>query len=148
MKPATFRARSGAWCLVSVALTGVLAAACGSASSSSAAGSGAGGRAKPPKISLDVTVTGADGVKAKHWTLHCDPAGGTRPDPAAACHVLQTVKSNPFTPLPKGIMCPMIVAGTKRATVTGTWYGKPVHMTIYDGGCYLERWAKVGQIFN
>jgi len=152
MRPVTLRARSGAWYLLVTALCVMLATACGTVS---ATGGGAAGssspsaamaKAKAAKISLDITVTSA-GAKAKHWTLQCEPAGGTHPDPAAACRVLLAGKY-PFAAVPKGVMCPMIVAGTKRALVTGTWLGKKVDMTLFRGGCYLGRWAKIGQIFN
>jgi hypothetical protein len=143
-------ARSGAWCLVITALCAAMVTACGSGpgGSPSSSSPSSGAAAQPAKISLDVTVTGSAGTKVRHWTLRCEPAGGTHPDPAAACHVLQAAKTNPFGPLPKGIMCPMIVAGAERAKVTGTWYGTKVDTTIFDGGCYLQRWAKIGQIFN
>jgi len=148
------RARSGGWCLLVTVLCAVLITACGSGSGGSASSRTASSSpatssaAKKPGISLDVTVTGPAGVAARHWTLRCDPAGGTHPRPAAACHVLQAIRENPFGPLPKGIMCPMIVAGAEKATVTGTWHGRKVDTTIFDGGCYLARWAKIGQIFN
>ncbi len=93
-----------------------------------------------------MTVTSSS-ARPKTWTLRCDPPGGTHPDPAAACRILLAAR-NPFGPLPKGIMCPMIVAGSKRATITGTYFGTKVRATLYDGGCYLGRWAKIGQIFN
>ena len=57
-------------------------------------------------------------------------------------------REDPFAPIPRGIMCPMIVAGTKVATVRGSWYGKPINLTMSQGGCWLSRWAEVGQIFN
>jgi hypothetical protein len=44
--------------------------------------------------------------------------------------------------------CPMVVAGTRRATVTGTYLGRPVHELVVDGGCELSRWAEFGKIFN
>jgi len=124
--------------------SGSSATAAGSAAASgAAASSGASAR-----ISLAVTVTGRPGITARHWTLRCDPAGGTSADPAAACRVLMAAGPGVFGPLRRGIMCPMIVIGTSRAKVTGSWDGRKIDATLYDGGCYLQRWAKVGQIFH
>ncbi len=120
------------------------ATACGSAPAPSGA-SAPGGAA--PKVSLDIKVSGAPGTPAKQWTLRCDPVGGTHPDPAAACATLLRTK-NPFAPIPKGVVCPMILVGTKTAIVKGTYFGQHVDMTITEGGCDLARWAKIGQIFN
>jgi len=91
-------------------------------------------------------VTGGSGG-AKNWTLQCDPAGGSHPNPASACQVLLRAK-NPFAPVPKGMMCPMILAGTRVAKVTGVYFGQHVNTTFTQGGCNLPRWAKIGQIFN
>jgi hypothetical protein len=134
-------------------------AACGSSSAPSAGShasattkpsSSPAAKAKPAKVSLNIVVTGA-GAKPKHWTLTCDPPGGTHPDPAAACALLQKVRDehkDPFGPLPVGVMCPMILANSKSAVVNGTWFGKRVSITLRDGGCDMARWSEVGQIFN
>jgi hypothetical protein len=144
------RTRNSARYFLIGALCMVAAAACGSAAAPVAGGANSGGTAAhaSPKISLDVTVNTGPGTRARHWTLTCDPAGGTRPDPAAACRVLLAAKGNPFSTPPKHIMCPMIQIGTKKATVTGTWFGKNVNLTLADGGCTLGRWTQIGQIFN
>jgi hypothetical protein len=149
------RLRAGARYLSIAAMCAITATACGSiastgssgAGSGSGSGAGAAAPAKAPKVSLDIKVTGHPGAKPVRWTLRCDPAGGTHPDPAAACRVLLRAK-NPFAPLPGHIMCPMIRVGSKTATVTGTWFGKKVHSVLADGGCTLQRWAEFGQIFN
>lgn len=149
-------ARAGAWYLLIAAVSAIVVTACGSAAapgSGSAASSSPhatpspGTGAQAARVSLSVDVSHGPGTPVVHWTLHCQPAGGTHPDPASACRVLTHAK-DPFAPIPKGIMCPMIVAGTKVATVRGTWYGKPVNVTMSQGGCWLSRWAEVGQIFN
>jgi Subtilisin inhibitor-like len=140
-------------CAVTAAATACGSVAAGSGSAAGAgsmAGSGSAGgtaTASAPKVSLDITVTGKPGAKPKHWTLRCDPAGGTHPDPAAACRVLLAAKS-PFAPVARHVMCPMIMVGTKTATVKGTWFGTKVDSVLVDGGCTLGRWAKIGQIFN
>jgi hypothetical protein len=148
-------ARAGAWYLLIAAVCAIVVTACGSAAapSSGSATSSPNGTPSPgtgtqaAKISLSVDVSHGPGTPVVHWTLQCQPAGGTHPDPASACRVLTHAK-DPFAPIPRGIMCPMIVAGTKVATVRGSWYGKPINVTISQGGCWLSRWAEVGQIFN
>jgi Subtilisin inhibitor-like len=144
MRPFNVRAYAPCIRYVLIAATcAAAAAACGSASSP-------GGVSRPaaPKVSLNITVTAAPGSPAQHWTLTCDPAGGTHPDPAAACAELQRVQGGPFAPQPKGIECPMILASSKAATFQGTYFGQPVNTTIRDGGCTLNRWAQLGQVIN
>jgi hypothetical protein len=143
MNPDMLRVRTGARYL----LAPLIAAACASAIAacgSSAAGSGS---TTAAKVSLDITVSTAPGAPAKHWTLRCDPAGGTHPDPAAACAVLLKAKA-PFTPLPKGIMCPMIRVGTKTAVIKGNYFGRHVDATFMPGGCGTPEWHQIGAIFN
>jgi hypothetical protein len=145
MRPNTLAARVSARYFLIAAICVITATACGSVA---APGAGGGAIAKPaPKGSLELTVTSHPGAVPVHWTLRCDPAGGTHPDPAAACRALLAVK-DPFAPLPKHIMCPMIQVGAKTATVTGRWFGKNVNLTLTDGGCSLGRWIEFGKIFN
>lgn len=133
--------RGRAAAIAAVSLTAIAATACGSAAAPGTAGSTA------AKGSLDLTVTSYPGATPKHWTLRCDPPGGTHPDPASACRVLMAVK-DPFAPVPVHVACPMIVVSGKKATVTGTWFGKSVNITLSDGGCTLSRWVKFGKIFS
>jgi hypothetical protein len=133
----------GAACIAAVA-------ACGTASSTPPAGAGSQAvspESSPagPEVSLDITVLGTPGTTARHWTLTCEPTGGTRPDAAAACIALLRVKT-PFAPVPRGIECPMILASSGEATIKGTYFGQPVNTTIRDGGCTLSRWAELGQL--
>jgi hypothetical protein len=100
-----------------------------------------------PKVSLTITVLGGQHQAAKHWTLQCEPAGGTHPDPAAACRALLAVK-DPFAAPPPGTMCPDLLVSARRAIFNGTWFGVKVDKTITDGGCYLARWDKLGQVVN
>ena len=69
-----------------IAVMGTAAiAACGT---TPAPGTGA---AAKPKVSLHVTELSTTGKATKHWTLSCDPAGGTHPHADAACQALLTV---------------------------------------------------------
>jgi hypothetical protein len=164
MRQTVFRTRAASsrcaaslyYVLIAVACAAAVAA-CGSATAPSSAGSGspAGGgspaashsSAAAPKVSLSITVSGSPGIPEQHWTLTCDPAGGTRPDPAAACADLLRARG-PFYAQPKGLMCPMIMVSAKVATIHGTYYGQPVNTTIRDGGCGLSRWAELGQVIG
>jgi hypothetical protein len=116
------------------------ATACGSKAASAIS------PAPPPKVSLDIKITGGTGG-AEHWTLRCEPTGGSHPNAAAACRVLLGAK-DPFAPVPRGLMCPMMLAGTRVARVTGTYFGQKIDTTFAHGGCQQIRWAKIGQIFN
>jgi hypothetical protein len=143
MRPDIRRARIGARYFLIAAVCAAAATACGTTQAPTSTGP-----AQPaaPKVSLDIKVSGSN-ITTKHWTLQCDPAGGTHPDAAAACNTLLKAKS-PFAPVPKGVMCPMIMAGTRTAIVKGTYFGQHIDTTFTQGGCQLARWAKVGQIFN
>jgi Subtilisin inhibitor-like len=147
MKADMLRARHGARYLVIAAICAAAATACGSTPAPSGAAGSASTPAAAPKVSLDITVSTKPGAPAEHWTLRCDPAGGTHPDPAQACAVLLKAK-NPFAAVPKGVMCPMIRVGSKSAVVEGTYFGKHVDTTFTEGGCELAQWQKIGQIFN
>jgi Subtilisin inhibitor-like len=137
------------------AIAGLALTACGSvAAPSGSGGSGAGGSgaaasspAAAPKASLTITVLNGPDKKISHWTLQCDPAGGTHPDAAQACAALLAVK-NPFAPIRTGQECPMILASSRRVTFVGTWYGTKVDRTIIDGGCDLANWSRLGQVVN
>ncbi|GEM_PF-800425 len=134
--------RAGARYLIVAAVCGAAATACGS----QPAGSAAPGGSHAARVSLTITVDDHAGAP-RHWTLRCDPPGGTHPDAAAACRVLLHAK-NPFGAIPKGMMCPMIAADAKTATVKGTFFGRHIDTTFTEGGCQLLRWAKIGQIFS
>ena len=100
------------------------------------------------QVSLDVTIYLAENGTPYSRTLRCDPDGGTVPHPATACAEL-LADPGLLEPQPAGhvIACPMIM-GTGRAVVDGTYLGRHVHETIVDGGCDLQRWAELLQIFR
>lgn len=144
MKSSLRHARPGAGHLLPALLCVITAAACGSATSTSSA-------AKPSapaaKVSLTVVVTPTPGATPQRWTLRCDPTGGTHPDAKAACRELLATK-NPFAPTPRGIMCPMIVVGPQRATISGTFFGQRIETDFSRAGCEAMRWAKLGAVFG
>jgi hypothetical protein len=132
------------------AIAGLALTACGSVaapSGSGGSGAAASSPAAAPRASLTITVLNGPDKKISHWTLQCDPAGGTHPDAAQACAALLAVK-NPFAPIRTGQECPMILASSRRVTFVGTWYGTKVDRTIIDGGCDLANWSRLGQVVN
>jgi hypothetical protein len=99
------------------------------------------------KVSLQITFAASPTTPGGHYTLRCEPAGGTVPDASTACAKLLKA-TNLFAPSPAHVMCPMILANAGHAVVTGTYLGRPVHETVVDGGCTLGKWATLRQIFN
>jgi hypothetical protein len=149
-----------------VAACALLAAACGSTvgpstvgpstvgpstgastTGASTTGTSSADLAAASKVSLAVTFAASAHAPATHYTLRCEPAGGTASNPAAACARLLAGTSL-FAPQPAHMLCPMIMASAGRATVTGTYFGKQVHNSIVDGGCDLSRWAKLKAVFS
>ncbi len=127
---------------------GVLAAACGSTAAPGTAPASSGthstGTTAAPKVSLTIVTSAPGGVH--RWTLRCDPPGGTKPDAAAACSELIADKT---LFLPSEVkFCPMIMANAASFIIDGTWFGRPVHESILDGGCDISRWSQLHQIFN
>lgn len=150
MKFSLRHARSGAGYLLPATLCVITAAACGSATSaSSAPKSSASASASAPaaRVSLTVVVKASPGASPQRWTLRCDPTGGTHPDAQAACHQLLAAK-NPFAPIPRGIMCPMIAAGPQRATISGIFFGQHVASNFSRTGCEAARWSELGDVFG
>ncbi|MFG2573647.1 SSI family serine proteinase inhibitor [Streptomyces sp. NPDC048481] len=100
---------------------------------------------------LTVTVrhTGAraDGPADGTFEVYCHPAGGSHPDPAGACDVLDRDARwgrDVFAPVPEGEVCTMRYGGPATAHVTGRWAGRPVD-AVYDrsNGCEIERWDRL-----
>ena len=139
-------ARSGAGYLLPATLCVITAAACGSATSTSPAATPS-ASAPAAKVSLTVVVKASPGATPKRWTLRCDPTGGTQPDAQAACRQLLAAK-NPFAPIPRGIMCPMIAAGPQRATISGVFFGQHVASNFSRSGCQATRWSELGDVFG
>lgn len=143
MKPRSLSVPAASWALA--AGLGLLAAACGSTAAPPANG---GHVATNPaaKAKLQVVESGPGG-QARHWSLRCDPAGGTMPDPAAACRLLATDATILHPMGATHIMCRPIMANARSFTITGTWYGTNLHEVVTDGGCDLRRWSRMAQIF-
>lgn len=130
---------------VCIAVTGC--AASGSGASAGSGGSGGDAGSAAAKVSLDFRVTHGSGPAVQHWTLRCEPPGGTHPAPSATCAALLRLK-NPFSPPDRHMNCPMIRLSDRRIVVSGTWFGKKVHRVILDGGCDVGLFTRLHQIFH
>jgi hypothetical protein len=101
---------------------------------------------------LTVTVRQSPSAQAKTWTLTCGPTGGTLPQAASACAVLDkaaTSHTDPFAPTPKGVMCTMIYGGPQTAHVTGAWKGRKIDSSFKrTNGCEIKRWSTLSTMFG
>ena len=109
--------------------------------SSSAAGEPSAGRPPGPG-DTDLTIVINDGSgSTTTWRLTCNPAGGTHPDPQAACRALEANGAAALPPVPKDKACTQIYGGPETATVTGTWKGQSVMSRFArNDGCQISRW--------
>lgn len=94
----------------------------------------------PATLAVDVDPTGSGGVTS--WTLTCDPAGGTHPDPLDACLALGAVAGRAaLEPVPAGVACAEIWGGPQTATITGELDGGQVDAQLSRAnGCEIARW--------
>ena len=94
---------------------------------------------------LVITVRDGSGTSTQ-WRLSCDPPGGTHPDPALACRVLEQNGASALPAVRKDRMCSQVYGGPETATITGSWHGRPVFSTLSRvNGCETGRWnALVG----
>ncbi|WP_432502293.1 SSI family serine proteinase inhibitor [Kineococcus arenarius] len=119
----------------------------------SSTSSTAGGAVTPaPSEPSSLTVTVDDGAgSTSTWTLTCaadGTAGGTHPDPAAACAALAAAQE-PFAPVPPDTACTQVYGGPQRATVTGTWDGREVSAQFdRTDGCQVARWNAVAALLS
>ena len=102
---------------------------------------------------LLVTVTESEGSTPTEWMLTCgSSAGGSHPDPPAACAALQAVLDeggDPFAPVPADAVCTEIYGGSATATLTGTWQGKAVDASYSrTNGCEIARWDPLMGVFR
>ena len=125
---------------------GILAAGCGSTAAPPTDG---GQVANNPAAAAKLQVVDSmPGGQARHWSLRCDPAGGTMPDATTACRLLATDATILHPIRATHIMFPMILANARTFTITGNWHGTKLHEVLTDGGCDLRRFSQMAQIFN
>ena len=118
--------------LLALALAAVLVAGCGGEEDEAAA---------EPETSLEVSVTG--GGEHERWTLTCEPAGGTHPDPEAACAALAEQKEA-LAPTPTDVACTEIYGGPQVAEVSGRIDGEAYRGVFRrTNGCEIDRWERL-----
>ncbi|WP_129841389.1 SSI family serine proteinase inhibitor [Streptomyces sp. RFCAC02] len=94
---------------------------------------------------LTITVSGAGAERDGTYELTCEPAGGTHPDPEAACDALLAADA-PFTEEKTGTkeaapLCTYLYGGPATATVRGVWDGRAVDASYRrTNGCEIARW--------
>jgi hypothetical protein len=78
------------------------------------------------RTSLTVTYwpQGPQAAAKRTWTVRCDPAAGTLPQPVRACRKLAAGGTRLFRPVPRGTVCTEIYGGPQRARVVGTVSGQ------------------------
>ena len=108
-------------------------------------GAAAGRAATPPVTALAIAVypQGMSAGEVNRYTLRCNPATGTVPQPVVACRTLASL-AHPFAPTPRGTFCTALAMGPEEAVVTGRVRGVKVwaHLRV-QGGCEINRWRRV-----
>jgi hypothetical protein len=95
------------------------------------------------RLTIVLYPQGRDHPDSRRYTLRCNPAAGTVPQPRLACGVLARLE-HPFAPTPPGTTCTDLALGPQRALVTGRVRGHRVFARLRaQGGCEIERWRKV-----
>ena len=96
-------------------------------------------------VNTELTIVSDDGAgKTETWTLTCDPAGGTHPDPEAACAALSAKGTTAMPAVAKDQMCTQQFGGPQKATITGTWKGEAVNASFSrTNGCEISRWQSL-----
>lgn len=137
--------------VIGAAACAVALSGCGTAAAPGSGASSSGGSTAPAKIALTFTVTNGPGAAPRHWTVRCDPPGGTHPDPAATCSALLRMRmrmKEPFATRPKRMICPMFLVSGRQIVVTGTWFGAQVRRVIIDGGCDLSLFETMDKLLR
>jgi Subtilisin inhibitor-like len=81
------------------------------------------------------------------WRLRCNPAGGTLPEPRAACRRLFAME-RPFAPVPKDVACTQIYGGPQEAIVAGTFRARRIWARFRrNDGCQIARWNRHAFLF-
>ncbi len=107
----------------------------------------AGGGISQADNDLQIELDRGDGTEPESWTLTCVGfVEGSHPAPEAACEHL-TAMDDPFAPLPADLMCTEQYGGPQTATVTGTWRGEPVDLSLSrTDGCRITQWDQLGPL--
>jgi hypothetical protein len=99
------------------------------------------------QLQITVWKNGLGVGTVSRQTLACTPAGGTLPNPGAACRRLMLLHA-PFARVPPGVACSDLFAGPQVAVVTGAFRGRHVYATFRrTDSCETDRWSRVGFLF-
>ncbi|MBB4933372.1 hypothetical protein F4561_004192 [Lipingzhangella halophila] len=113
------------------------------------------GAALPPEyeeeeeqVELVITVSSNAGAPSERWTLTCSPAGGSHPDPEAACAALQAADHTMPEPVSDGELCTRQL-GSSTATVSGSIGDTEINEEFDQrGGCEIARWEELGSVLS
>jgi hypothetical protein len=96
----------------------------------------------------DLTIVVNDGSGSTiTWRLTCHPAGGTHPNPEAACRALETNGTAALPPVAEDKACTQIYGGPETANITGTWQGKQIMSSFArNDGCQIRRWKLMEEV--
>ena len=102
-----------------------------------AAGCGASTAGPARATRLTVAVHGINGSEPWQttWTLRCSPAGGTHPDPAAACSALADLLAHHTIPTPN---CPH-APSAPWTTVRGVYRGRRISLKYAEACASSDR---------
>lgn len=122
------------------------ATACASGGSASSGGGGSGSPSPSPagRTDLRIVVTPGfvKGPPVRQYRLTCHPPGGTVPDPATACDALAS------SPDLLTQASPCLTPDVGKATVTGVFRGRPVHLRFGMCGTDRGEWATLAAVLG
>ena len=96
----------------------------------------------------DHVLAPGPGRRVLEATLTCDSAGGTHPNPEAACAAL-AADPEALEPVPPDAVCTMIFGGPEQATVVGVLAGEEVDAAFErSNGCEIDRWDRMAVLLQ
>ena len=88
------------------------------------------------------------GRPSRTWTLACNPARGTHPNPSRACASLLAHRAL-LRPLPRRIACTQVYGGPQVGRIDGVVAGKRVRVTYTRAnGCEIARWNALRPVLS
>ena len=106
-----------------------------------ACGSSTGSGPQPSTLQIAIQPGFIANAKPQHFTLTCNPAGGTVPKPASACAALA---AHPAL-LTSAPACSVGMPDVGSKAVTGTWQGKPVSISYRGCDGDNARWVAMAR---
>ena len=127
--------------IITIGLVLVTAACGGGGGPADGPVSGPTSPASSASTASQLTITVDDGTgQTTRWTLTCDPAGGTHPDPEGACAAVDGHRGA-LDPVPAGRACAQVYSGPERAQITGSWRGERISASLSrNDACQTARW--------